>query len=84
MKKLRCTSCNGELELDEKKEYATCKYCNTKYKLNEDLTINVKLDDDTKEAIKKGAKVTTGLFALSTIPFIIVCSVIAIIIVVHS
>ena len=35
MKKLRCSSCNGELTLDENKEYATCNYCGTKYKLKE-------------------------------------------------
>ena len=46
MKKLRCTSCNGELELDEKKEYGKCKFCGTTYKLNDDMTINIKIDAD--------------------------------------
>jgi len=33
MEKLKCESCGANLEIDENKEYATCKYCNLKYKL---------------------------------------------------
>ena len=54
MKKLKCTSCGGELEVEENKEYAKCKYCGTRYKLNEDLNINLKLDDNTKQVLTNG------------------------------
>ena len=46
MKKLKCLSCGGDLKLDESKEYGICEYCHTKYKLNEDLNVNIKLDDN--------------------------------------
>ena len=72
MKKLKCESCGGNLKIDESKEYATCPFCETKYKLNEDLTIKVKLDDDMKEIIKGQAKVAKTVATVSIIPFIIV------------
>lgn len=63
MKKIKCTSCGGDMTIDENKEYAICKYCNTKYKLNEDINLNIKIDEDLKNTInsgissvKKGAK----------------------------
>ena len=48
MKKLRCTSCGAELKVDDNKEYAVCEHCGSKYKLNEDVNINIKLDDNIK------------------------------------
>ncbi len=56
MKKLKCTSCGGNLKVDENKEYATCEYCETKYKLNDDMTINIKLDDSIKDNLTKASK----------------------------
>jgi hypothetical protein len=52
MKKLKCEECGGHLTVDEKGEYATCEYCNTKYKLNEDQTIVIKLDKGEKKLPK--------------------------------
>ena len=49
MKKLKCSSCGGNLVVDFSNEYATCEYCDTKYKLNEDLNVNIKMDDSAKE-----------------------------------
>ncbi len=56
MEKLKCESCGANLEIDQDKEYATCPYCNLKYKLKQDSNLNIKLelDEKTKETIKKG------------------------------
>ena len=51
MEKLKCTSCGGNLEVEENKEYAVCDHCGAKYKLNKDLNVNIKLDDDVKEVL---------------------------------
>ena len=48
MKKLKCEECGGHLTIDPDKEYATCQYCKTKYKLNDDKTIVIKMDDDKR------------------------------------
>lgn len=81
MEKLKCSNCGSPLELDEDKEFASCKFCNTKYKLNEDknINVNIKLDENTKESIKKGvnsAKETLNknkkIPILLIIPFIII------------
>lgn len=50
MKKLKCESCGGDIELDENKEFATCPFCQTKYQLNETKNIYIKMDEDIKEA----------------------------------
>ena len=50
MKKLKCESCGGDIELDENKEFATCPFCQTKYQLNETKKIYIKMDDDIKQA----------------------------------
>lgn len=36
MKKMKCTSCGGNLTIDENNKFAVCDYCKTKYKLDED------------------------------------------------
>lgn len=54
MKKLRCTSCGAELKVEDNKEYAICEHCGSKYKLNEDLNINIKIDDSVKDVINNG------------------------------
>lgn len=72
MKKLKCDSCGGELVVDENKEFATCAYCNTKYKLNEDHTITIKVDDDTKEMLTSGAKTFSKISLVILIPMIII------------
>ena len=52
MKKLKCESCGGNIEIDENQEYATCPFCKTKYQLNENKNIYIKLDDNTKDLIE--------------------------------
>lgn len=54
MEKLKCSSCGGNMTIDDSKEFATCDYCGTKYKLNEDLNVNIKLDDNVKEVLDNG------------------------------
>lgn len=54
MKELKCKSCGAALEVEENKEYAKCNHCGARYKLNEDLNINLKIDDKTKEVLTKG------------------------------
>lgn len=49
MEKLKCTSCGATLEVEDNKEFARCKYCGSKYKLNQD--INIKLDDNIKDVV---------------------------------
>ena len=54
MKKLKCSSCGGNLKVEENKEYAVCEYCGSRYKLNEDLNINLKMDDSVKNIFGGG------------------------------
>ncbi len=54
MKKLRCSSCGAELNVEENNEYAVCSHCGTRYKLNEDLNLNIKLDDNMKSVLNNG------------------------------
>ncbi len=75
MEKLKCSSCGGELEVEENKEYAKCRYCGARYKLNEDLNVNIKLDDNIKEVLNNGlgtAKHVSKFFFIPIIIFIIV------------
>lgn len=58
MKELKCSSCGATLVIDENKEYATCNFCGSKYKLNEDLNININLDDSIKDVVNE----TLGTF----------------------
>lgn len=54
MEKLKCSSCGAELEVESNNEYAFCRHCGARYKLNEDLNVNIKLDDNIKEVINTG------------------------------
>ena len=56
MKKLKCESCGGLLEIKDNGEYAYCDYCKTKYKLNEDKTITLKIDDSVKDVFGSSMK----------------------------
>lgn len=57
MEKLKCESCGANLEIDQNNEYATCKYCNLKYKLKKDVNLNISLDEQTRnDIIYNGAK----------------------------
>ena len=83
MEKLKCSSCGGHLELEENKEYAVCKHCGARYKLNEDLNINIKLDDSIKEKLNdqlemvKTPKTTIISIAVIFIIGAIICSIAA-------
>ena len=80
MEKLKCTSCGGELEVEENKEYAKCKYCGARYKLNEDLNVNIKLDDNMKEVLNNGlgtVKHASKFMIIPVIMFIMIFIIIA-------
>ncbi len=76
MKKIKCTSCGANLKVDENNEFATCEHCGSKYKLKEDLTINFKLDDETKEAINKGAKIFSKAIIIPFAIFLVIVGLI--------
>ena len=71
MQKLKCLSCGASLEVEENKEYAICNHCKTKYKLNEDLNINIKLDDNVKEIIENNTGTLKNMSKFMLIPIII-------------
>ena len=73
MEKLKCTSCNGDLELDEKGKFATCKFCGTKYKLDGDKIIVVNIGDVSNNLSKLSPKIMT--------PFIVIFSSISVFVV---
>lgn len=68
MKKMKCTSCGAELKVEDNKEYAVCEHCGSKYKLNEDLNVNIKIDDNVKEIIDSGLGAAKKFSKLSLIP----------------
>ena len=72
MEKMRCTSCGGELKIKDDKEYAVCEHCGSSYKLNEDVNINFKMDDNTKEMINKGMEHTKKISKVMLIPFFVI------------
>ena len=71
MKKMRCTSCGAELKVEDNKEYAVCEHCGSKYKMNEDLNINIKIDDNVKDVIKSGGKAFSKLLLIPVGIFVI-------------
>lgn len=72
MKKLKCESCGGTVEVEENNEFATCPFCKARYKLNETKNIYIKLDDNTKELLQTHMTQTTKISKIIFIPFIIV------------
>jgi rRNA maturation endonuclease Nob1 len=72
MEKLKCSSCGGEITVDDDKEYGTCPYCGTKYKLNEDINFNIKMDDNTKEVLTSGAKHFSKFMFIPFIMFFVI------------
>ena len=71
MEKLKCSSCGAGLEIEDNKEYAVCSHCGSKYKLNEDLNVNIKLDDNTKEVFNSGLGIFKNISKIMLIPIII-------------
>ena len=76
MKKMRCTSCGAELKVDENKEFAVCEHCGSSYKLNEDVNINFKMDDNTKEMINQGLGHAKKMSKVMLIPFFVVLTLV--------
>ena len=70
MKKLNCSSCGAELQVEENKEYAVCNHCGSKYKLNEELNVNIKLDDNVKEVLNAGLGTFNHISKFMFIPII--------------
>ncbi len=72
MKNLKCSSCGAKLQVDENNEYAVCDHCGSKYKLNEDLNVNIKLDDNVKEVLNNGLGTFNNISKIALIPIIII------------
>ena len=70
MEKLKCESCGGDLVVDDDKEYATCPYCGPKYKLNDDVNVNIKMDDVMKNAIDTRNVVAKRFSKVMIIPIV--------------
>ena len=70
MEKLKCESCGGDLLVDDDKEYATCPYCGTKYKLNDDVNVNIKMDNVMKNAIDTRDVVAKRFSKIMIIPIV--------------
>lgn len=77
MEKLKCNSCGGEMTIDESKEYATCKYCGMKYKLNDDLNVNIKIDDSVKDVLNTGLSTAKHFSLFMLFPIIVFIIIIA-------
>lgn len=71
MEKLKCSSCGGHLQVEDNKEYAVCDHCGAKYKLNEDLNINIKLDDNMKEVLNTGLGIMNKSTKYMVVPAVI-------------
>ena len=71
MEKLKCSSCGAPLKIEENKEYAICTHCKTRYKLNEDLNVNIKLDDNMKEVLNSSLGPVNHISKFMFIPIII-------------
>ena len=80
MEKLKCSSCGADLQVEENKEYAICNHCKSRYKLNEDLNIKIKLDDDVKEVLNTSIGRFNHLSKFMFIPIIIFVIIFALII----
>ena len=71
MEKLKCSSCGATLQVEENKEYAVCNHCGSRYKLKEDLNVNIKLDDNVKEVLNTGLGTFNHFSKFMFIPIII-------------
>ena len=78
MEKMRCSSCGGEIIIDNDNEYGTCPYCNTKYKLNNNINFNIKFDDNTKEVLNNSTKYFSKFLMLPIIVFIAIFIIIVV------
>ena len=78
MQKLKCSSCGGNIEIEEDKEFATCPFCQTKYKLNETKNVYIKLDDNTKELLKNSMHNFSSMHKVFIIPFVAIFIIILI------
>ncbi len=87
MKKLTCTSCGATISLSDDKEFGKCPYCGAKYKINEDININVKMDEDLKKIVNNGiesAKKGTKFIILPIIMIFVCVTVMMLIIIPKS
>ncbi len=72
MKQLNCSSCGAPINVDESKGYGKCPYCGAKYKLNEDINVNIKLDDDLKNIVNNGIETAKKGSKMMLIPFLLI------------
>ena len=79
MQKLKCESCGGNIKIEDNEEFATCPFCQTKYKLNETKNIYIKLDDNTKELLEHSMHNFGKISKMALIPFAVVFIIILIV-----
>lgn len=72
MKQLTCKSCGAAIDIEDNNTFGKCPYCGAKYKLNEDIRVNVGIDEDVKEIIKNGSKEFSKTFKTSLFIFLVV------------
>ena len=72
MEKLKCSSCGATLKVEENNEYAVCSHCGSRYKLKEDLNVNIKLDDNVKEVLNTGLGTFNHISKFMIIPIIFI------------
>lgn len=72
MEKLKCSSCGADIKVEDNKEYAICNHCGTKYKLNEDINFNIKLDDSVKDVLNNGLNTAKSVSKFVAIPAAII------------
>ena len=81
MKKLKCESCGGDIEIDESKNLATCPFCNTKYQLNETKNVYLKVDEDIKKAalgaFERNQKISKVMFLIFGVFFVFIFGIVA-------
>lgn len=72
MKQLTCKSCVAAIDIEDNNIFDKCPYFGAKYKLNEDIRVNVEIGEDVKEIIKIGFKEFSKIFKPSLFIFLVV------------
>lgn len=84
MKQLTCKSCGAAIDIEDNNNFGKCPYCGAKYKLNEEINVNVKIDDDVKDMMKKGSKEFSKTLKSSSFAFLLIFVLFLIIFIITS
>lgn len=72
MKKLTCSNCGAPISVGKDKDYGTCPFCGTKYKVNDDINVNINVDDDLKKIVSSGIETAKKGTKIMLIPFLLI------------